>query len=160
MIRALCKSLGVDYRVTTIDLERVIYRDFGNGFNVEISGMHTSSMKKKATIYLWYGDQLWKVNHKLVKNFFFISVVKKGNFNRAPLGCFFKIYRYWYTDLLFEVKFDIVGEHLPDDSDKFAGTMPKCIVMRPAFSPLGIIISLEGCVVSDNVPSCIYKGIS
>ena len=46
MIRALCKSLGVDYRVTTIDLERVIYRDFGNGFNVEISGMHTSSMKK------------------------------------------------------------------------------------------------------------------
>ena len=27
-------------------------------------------------------------------------------------------------------------------------------------SPLGIIISLEGCVVSDNVPSCIYKGIS
>ena len=105
-------------------------------------------------------DQLWKVNHKLVKNFFFISVVKKGNFNRAPLGCFFKIYRYWYTDLLFEVKFDIVGEHFPDDSDKFAGTMPKCIVMRPAFSPLGIIISLEGCVVSDNVPSCIYKGIS
>ena len=106
------------------------------------------------------GVMLWKVNHKLVKNFFFISVVKKGNFNRAPLGCFFKIYRYWYTDLLFEVKFDIVGEHLPDDSDKFAGTMPKCIVVRPAFSPLGIIISLEGCVVSDNVPSCIYKGIS
>ena len=84
----------------------------------------------------------------------------RDSFNRAPLGCFFKIYRYWYTDLLFEVKFDIVGEHLPDDSDKFAGTMPKCIVMRPAFSPLGIIISLEGCVVSDNVPSCIYKGIS
>ena len=58
MIRALCKSLGVDYRVTTIDLERVIYRDFGNGFNVEISGMHTPSMKKKATIYLWYGDTM------------------------------------------------------------------------------------------------------
>ena len=108
----------------------------------------------------WARDQLWKVNHKLAENFFFISVVKKGNFNRAPLGCFFKIYRYWYTDLLFEVKFYFVSEHLPDDSDKFAGTVPKCIVMRPAFSPLGIIISLEGCVVSDNVPSCIYKGIS
>ena len=80
-------------------------------------------------------------------------MVKKGNFNRAPLGCFFKIYRYWYTDLLFEVKFDIVGEHLPDVSDKFAGAMPKCIVMRPAFSPLGIIISFEGCVVPNNVPS-------
>mgnify|MGYP000016783550 FL=1 len=44
---------------------------------------------------------------------------------------FFEIYRYWYTDLLFEVKFYIVSEHLPDDSDKFAGTMPKCIVMGP-----------------------------
>ena len=53
MIRALCKSLGVDYRVTTIDLERVIYRDFGNGFDVEISGVYTTSQKKKATIYLW-----------------------------------------------------------------------------------------------------------
>ena len=50
MIRVLCKSLGDDYRVTTIDLERVIYRDFGNGFNVEISGVHTTSEKKKATL--------------------------------------------------------------------------------------------------------------
>ena len=81
-------------------------------------------------------------------------------YKRQPLGCFFKIYRYWYTDLLFEVKFYFVSEHLPDDSDKLAGTVPKCIVVRPAFSPLGIIISLEGRVVSDNVPSCIYKGIS
>ena len=82
-------------------------------------------------------------------------MVKKGNFNRAPLGCFFKIYRYRYTDLLLEVKFYFVSEHLPDDSDKLAGTVPKCIVVRPAFSPLGIIISLEGCVVPDNVPSCL-----
>ncbi|MCQ4649139.1 hypothetical protein NE477_26220, partial [Blautia marasmi] len=59
-----------------------------------------------------------------------------------------------------EVKFYFVSEHLPDDSDKLAGTVPKCIVVRPAFSPLGIIISLEGCVVPDNVPSCIYKSIS
>ena len=80
--------------------------------------------------------------------------------HQETLGCFFKIYRYWYTDLLFEVKFYFVSEHLPDDSDKLAGTVPQCIVMRPAFSPLGIIISLEGSVVSDNVPSCIYKGIS
>lgn len=58
MIRALCKSLGDDYRVTTIDLERVIYRDFGNGFNVEISGVHTTSEKKKATLYLWFGDTM------------------------------------------------------------------------------------------------------
>lgn len=55
-IRALCKELGENYRICTIDLERVIYRDFGNGFNVEISGMHTSSLKKTATIYLRFGD--------------------------------------------------------------------------------------------------------
>ena len=67
-------------------------------------------------------------------------MVKKGNFNRAPLGCFFKIYRYWYTDLLFEVKFYFVSEHLPDDSDKLAGTVPKCIVVRPAFSPLYFLL--------------------
>jgi len=55
-IRALCKSLGKEYRVTNIDFERVIYRDFGNGFNVEISGVHTTSKHRKATIYLWYGE--------------------------------------------------------------------------------------------------------
>ena len=36
------------------------------------------------------------------------------------------------------------GYSFPDDSDKFAGTMPKCIVVRPAFGPLGVVISLEG----------------
>lgn len=56
-IRALCKSLGKDYRVTIIDGEKVIYRDFGNGFNVEISGVYTTSKRKRANIYLWYGDE-------------------------------------------------------------------------------------------------------
>lgn len=56
-INALCKSLGKNYSVRTIDLEPVIYRDFGNGFNVEISGVYTSSLKKKATLYLWFGDK-------------------------------------------------------------------------------------------------------
>ena len=56
-IRALAKRLGKDYRVTVIDLEPVVYRDFGNGFNVEISGMYTTSKLRKATIYLWHGDR-------------------------------------------------------------------------------------------------------
>ena len=55
-IRALAKKFGKDYRVTVIDLEPVVYRDFGNGFNVEISGMYTTSKLRKATIYLWHGD--------------------------------------------------------------------------------------------------------
>lgn len=55
-IKALCKSLGKEYRVCTIDFEPVIYRDFGNGFNVEISGVYTTSKTRKATLYLWYGE--------------------------------------------------------------------------------------------------------
>ena len=55
-IRALAKQLGKEYRVTVIDFEPVVYRDFGNGFNVEISGMYTTSKKKRATIYLWIGE--------------------------------------------------------------------------------------------------------
>lgn len=56
MLRALCKQLGPEYSIRSIDYERCIYRDFGNGFNVEVSGVHTASLKKLATIYLWYGD--------------------------------------------------------------------------------------------------------
>ena len=56
----------------------------------------------------------------------------------------FKIYRYWYTDLLIEVEFDSVSEHRLDDPDKFAGAVPRGIVMRPAFRILFVIISFEG----------------
>ena len=52
-MRKLCRSLGEQYRITDIDLERVIYRDFGNGYDVEICDVNTSSAKKKANIYLW-----------------------------------------------------------------------------------------------------------
>lgn len=54
--RALCKSLGKKYRIVTIDFEPVIYRDFGNGFNVELSFTHTTSKRKPALAYLWFGD--------------------------------------------------------------------------------------------------------
>lgn len=56
-MRKLCRSLGDQYRITDIDLERVIYRDFGNGYDVEISGVNTSSVRKKANIYLWKDGQ-------------------------------------------------------------------------------------------------------
>lgn len=52
-MKKLCKELGPEYRIVNIDLERVIYRDFGNGYDVEISGVNTSSQCKKARIYLW-----------------------------------------------------------------------------------------------------------
>ena len=52
-MKKLCKELGAEYRITDIDLERVIYRDFGNGYDVEVSGVNTNSPRKKARIYLW-----------------------------------------------------------------------------------------------------------
>ena len=78
-----------------------------------------------------------KVNHKLAKISFHIGGKKRVTFNRAPIGCFFKIYRYWYMHLSFEVEFYFVSEHLPDDSGQACRAQcPKCIVVRPAFSPL------------------------
>ena len=52
-MRELCKALGEKYRITDIDLERVIYRDFGNGYDVEISNVNTSSLRKKSNVYVW-----------------------------------------------------------------------------------------------------------
>ena len=50
----LCRELGKEYRVRYVDWERCIYRDFGNGFNVEVSGTNTTSTRKKADIFLCY----------------------------------------------------------------------------------------------------------
>lgn len=55
-INKLCKSLGAEYTVKTIDGEPCVYRDFGNGFNVEISGMYTTNLNRKANLYLWRGN--------------------------------------------------------------------------------------------------------
>ena len=55
-IRELRKALGEAYSIYDIDNERCLYRDFGNGFNVEISGVSRANQKGPATIYLWFGD--------------------------------------------------------------------------------------------------------
>jgi len=57
-MRKLCKELGPEYRIRVIDLEQVIYRDFGNGYNLEISGVNTTSEKKRATLYMWWGERV------------------------------------------------------------------------------------------------------
>ncbi len=75
--RALQKSLGDAYSIRTIDWEKCLYRDFGNGFNVEISGVHTSSEKKPATLYLWYGDKADCIAVRAVSN------VPRGEIVRA-----------------------------------------------------------------------------
>ena len=52
-LKSLRRQLGSEYRVTVIDLEYVINRDFGNGYDIEISGVNTSRTDATATIYLW-----------------------------------------------------------------------------------------------------------
>lgn len=57
VLQALCDGLGEKYEIMMIDLERCIYRNFGNRFEVEVSGVHTTKQHKKATIYLWCMDE-------------------------------------------------------------------------------------------------------
>ena len=56
VLQALCDGLGENYKLMEIDLELCIYRNFGNRFEVEVSGVHTAKQNKKATIYLWCMD--------------------------------------------------------------------------------------------------------
>lgn len=56
-IKQLKNQLGSEYRICNIDLERCLYRDFGNGFNVEISGANSRRKNQKVNLYLWYGDR-------------------------------------------------------------------------------------------------------
>lgn len=52
----LKKALGKEYQIRYIDLEKCLYRDFGNGFNVEVSGCSRANRKGPATLYLWFGE--------------------------------------------------------------------------------------------------------
>lgn len=47
VLQALCDGLGEKYEIMMIDLERCIYRNFGNRFEVEVSGVHTTKQHKK-----------------------------------------------------------------------------------------------------------------
>ena len=77
-----------------------------------------------------------------------------------PKGAFLKSIDTGIQASYFEVKYKLVNEHLPDDSDKFVGAMSKGIVMSLAFGSLGIIISLESRIILYNIMSCIHEGVS
>lgn len=49
----LQKRLGGKYRICNIDWERCLYRDFKNGFSVEISDVHTTDRSQHATLHMW-----------------------------------------------------------------------------------------------------------
>ena len=58
-LQELKKALSRDYSIRVIDWEKCLYRDFGNGFNVEISGCSRANCKGCAAIYLWYGEHMF-----------------------------------------------------------------------------------------------------
>lgn len=87
-------------------------------------------------IIKWQGVPLRKIS-KNSKKFHFLFEGKKGNLMKGTYGCYFKIYRY-VSDLLVETKFNIVSEHLMDDSDKLAGAVLKGIIVS---SPSAILAS-------------------
>ena len=77
-IEELCNQLGPEYRICIIDFERCIYRDFGNGFNVEISGANSNRAGKKVNLYLWYGTE--------VPNCFIVKIVNNVERTAETIG--------------------------------------------------------------------------
>lgn len=55
-IKTLKQELGKDYQIVSIDFETCLYRDFQNGFNVEISGIGHGNSKKPLALFLWWGS--------------------------------------------------------------------------------------------------------
>lgn len=58
-LKELKQTLGSDYTIRVIDWEKCLYRDFGNGFNVEVNGCSRANHKGCATLYLWFGEHIY-----------------------------------------------------------------------------------------------------
>lgn len=56
-IKSLCEELGDKYSVRVFDLENVIYRDLGNGYDFELSGVDNNKKHLCATLYIWNNIQ-------------------------------------------------------------------------------------------------------
>lgn len=52
-IREACKALGKDYTIRVFDLENVIYRDLGNGYDFEISNIDNRKKSFEPVLYIW-----------------------------------------------------------------------------------------------------------
>lgn len=52
-LKDLCQSLGKEYRIISMDMERVIYRDFGNHFEIEVSRLNTNKKHPRGKIFIW-----------------------------------------------------------------------------------------------------------
>ena len=52
-IRETCKALGTDYTIRVFDLENVIYRDLGNGYDFEVSNLDNQKKSFEPVLYIW-----------------------------------------------------------------------------------------------------------
>lgn len=52
-IKDICFQLGEPYSIKLIDFENTIYRDLGNGFDIEVSGLDNHQKSINASIYVW-----------------------------------------------------------------------------------------------------------
>lgn len=52
-IKDICLQLGEPYTIKVIDRENSIYRDLGNGFDIEVSGLDNQKKSINASIYVW-----------------------------------------------------------------------------------------------------------
>ena len=52
-IKSICSELGSDYTIRLFDLENVIYRDLGNGYDLEVSQLDNARKAFNATLYIW-----------------------------------------------------------------------------------------------------------
>ena len=52
-IKSVLAELGSDYEIKVVDGEQCIYRNLGNGYDIEISGLNNAKLDFKATVYVW-----------------------------------------------------------------------------------------------------------
>jgi len=52
-LKDICTELDEPYIIKVIDKENVLYRDLGNGFEFEISGLDNQKSSFNAIIYVW-----------------------------------------------------------------------------------------------------------
>lgn len=52
-LKEVCKALGDPYTIRFIDFGYVIYRDLGNGYDIEIGGLNSSRRRFLADVYVW-----------------------------------------------------------------------------------------------------------
>lgn len=60
-LKEICKSLGSKYSIKVFDLDQVIYRDFGNEYEVEVRGLnHDEPDFSNARICVWHFERIVK----------------------------------------------------------------------------------------------------